>query len=46
MYRYPATPPEPNHLGTSKCYLTTTKRDNNLKLEIVIDIMPIQIITI
>ena len=46
MYLCPMTLLEPNHLRTSKCYLTITKRDNNPKLEIVIDMIQIQIITI
>lgn len=36
----------PDHQGTSKRYLTIIKRDDNLKLEIVIDITLIQIIRI
>ncbi len=45
MHRYPKILPEPNYFGISKCYLTTIKRDDKLKLEIVIDMTPIQIIT-
>lgn len=40
----PTNSSKPNYLRTSKCYLTITKRYDNLKIEIVIDITPIQII--
>lgn len=45
IYWYPAIPLELNHLETLKYYLTITKKDDNLKFEIVIDIIPFQIIT-
>lgn len=41
IHWYPVALPKPNYLETSKCYLTTTKKNNNSKVEMVINIIQI-----